>query len=101
VTLVEPGNFHTGFTGARRSVPAGPGDPYAEAAAKAITTMERDEANGADPERVAAVVAKVLARARPPRRLSVGPADERIGVLAKRLLPNRLFEAASASSLGV
>jgi NAD(P)-dependent dehydrogenase (short-subunit alcohol dehydrogenase family) len=101
VTLVEPGNFHTGFTGARRSVPAGPGDPYAEAAAKAITRMERDEANGADPERVAAVVAKVLTRARPPRRLSVGPADERIGVLAKRLLPNRLFEAASASSLGV
>ena len=101
VTLVEPGNFHTGFTGARRTVAALPGDPYAEAAAKAITTMERDEAGGADPERVAAVVARVLTGGRPPRRLSVGPAGERIGILAKRLLPNRLFEAASASSLGV
>jgi short-subunit dehydrogenase len=101
VTLVEPGNFHTGFTGARRTVATAPGDPYAAAAAKAITTMEQDEADGADPARVAAVVAKVLTATHPPRRLSVGPAGERIGVLAKRLLPNRLFEAASASSLGV
>jgi len=43
----------------------------------------------------------VLAASRPPRRVSVGPAGERVGVVAKRLLPNRLFEAASASSLGV
>jgi NAD(P)-dependent dehydrogenase (short-subunit alcohol dehydrogenase family) len=101
VTLVEPGNFHTGFTGARRTVATEGPDPYAEAAAKAITTMERDEANGADPTAVARVVARVLASSRPPRRLSVGPAGERVGVVAKRLLPNRLFEAASASSLGV
>jgi NAD(P)-dependent dehydrogenase (short-subunit alcohol dehydrogenase family) len=101
VSLVEPGNFHTGFTGARRTIPTTPDDPYAAAAAKAIATMERDEANGADPARVAAVVAKVLASSRPPRRLSVGPAGERVGIIAKRLLPNRLFEAASASSLGV
>ena len=101
VTLVEPGNFHTGFTGARRTVPADADDPYATAAAKAIATMERDEAAGAEPAGVAAVVAKVLTASRPPRRLSVGPAGERVGVIAKRLLPNRLFEAASASSLGV
>ena len=48
VTLVEPGNFHTGFTGARRTVPTAPGDPYREASARAIGTMERDEAGGAD-----------------------------------------------------
>ena len=101
VTLVEPGNFATGFTGARRTVPTAPDDPYAAAAAKAIGTMEADEAGGADPVRVAEVVERVLTARRPPRRLSVGPAGERIGVLAKRLLPNRLFEAASASSLGV
>ena len=101
VTLVEPGNFHTGFTGARRTVPTGPDDPYASAAAKAIATMERDESEGAEPAAVAAAVGKVLTRSRPPRRLSVGPAGERVGVLAKRLLPNRVFEAASASSLGV
>ena len=63
--------------------------------------MEEDELGGADPVAVAGPSSKVLTAARPPRRLSVGPAGERVGVLAKRLLPDRLFEAASASSLGV
>lgn len=101
VTLVEPGNFRTGFTGSRRTVETSADDPYASASAKAIGKMEADEQGGADPQAVAKVVAKVLQSSRPPRRLSVGPAGERVGVTAKRLLPNRLFEAASASSLGI
>jgi NAD(P)-dependent dehydrogenase (short-subunit alcohol dehydrogenase family) len=99
VTLIEPGNFRTGFTGARETVDPG-GGPYAAAAAHAIATMERDERHGRDPAAVARAVDKVLTTPRPPRRLSVGPAGERIGVAAKRLLPNRLFEAAAASTLG-
>jgi short-subunit dehydrogenase len=101
VTLVEPGNFRTGFTGNRRAVKVFGDDPYADASATAIGKMETDEQGGSDPKAVANVVANVLNSARPPRRLSVGPPGERVGVLAKRLLPNRLFEAASAASLGV
>ncbi len=101
VTLVEPGNFRTGFTDSRRTVELAGDDPYAAASARAIGKMEEDERGGADPMAVAKVVEKVLTTGRPPRRLSVGPAGERVGVVAKRLLPNRLFEAASASSLGV
>jgi hypothetical protein len=63
--------------------------------------MERDEANGAPAADVAAVVRRVLESRRPPRRVSVGKAGERAGLLAKRLLPFRAFEAAAKSSLGV
>jgi hypothetical protein len=63
--------------------------------------MERDERNGAPPGQVAAAVLRVLAARKPPRRLSVGKASERIGIVAKRLLPFRLFEASAKSSLGV
>jgi NAD(P)-dependent dehydrogenase (short-subunit alcohol dehydrogenase family) len=101
VTLIEPGNFHTDFTQSRRTVKASGDDPYAAARAKAIAVMERDELAGADPSAVAKSVAAVLASHRPPRRRTVGPAGERIGPIAKRLLPFRAFEAASASSLGV
>jgi short-subunit dehydrogenase len=101
VTLVEPGNFRTGFTRARHTVATESDGPYGAAAAKALSTMERDEQNGADPDGVARVVARLLTAKRPPRRVSVGPTGERIGVVAKRYLPNRLFEAAAASSLGV
>jgi len=101
VTLVEPGNFRTDFTGSRRRVTSRPDDPYDEACRRAISTMEDDEQGGAGPERVAEVIDRLLVARRPPRRRSVGPAGERLGSFTKRILPNRLFEAASASSLGV
>jgi NAD(P)-dependent dehydrogenase (short-subunit alcohol dehydrogenase family) len=101
VTIVQPGNFRSGFTGARRTVEVDADDPYGPAQRHAIEVMERDERKGAPPDAVARSVEKALTSARPPRRMTVGPTIERLGPLAKRLLPARAFEAASASSLGV
>ena len=102
VTLVEPGNFRTDFTASRRMAAAAEGDQaYAAALEKAVGVMERDEINGADPADVAAAVSRVLNAARPPRRASVGKAGERIGILAKRVLPFSVFQAGARSSLGV
>jgi NAD(P)-dependent dehydrogenase (short-subunit alcohol dehydrogenase family) len=102
VTLVQPGNFRTDFTASRRMAAAGQDDSvYGAALAKAVGIMERDELNGAPPGDVAAVVARVLDARRPPRRVSVGKAGERVGLLAKRLLPFRVFEAGAKGSLGV
>jgi len=101
VTLVEPGNFKTDFTSSRRLVTAPETDPYATASTKAIEVMERDELSGANPLDVASTVLKVLSASRPARRVSVGKFDERIGVVAKRLMPFKLFEASARSSLGV
>ncbi len=65
VTLVEPGNVKTDFTASRRMARAAGGDPvYGAALAKAVSLMERDEANGVPAADVAAVVRRVL-RARP------------------------------------
>lgn len=102
VTLVQPGNFATDFTASRKRAQGGEGDSaYAAAMTQAVSQMERDEANGAPPNQVAATVERVLSASRPPRRVSVGKAGERVGVLAKRLLPYRVFEAAAKGSLGV
>lgn len=101
VTLVEPGNFKTDFTTARTKVHAGENDPYRAACEKAISVMERDEINGADPADVARVVEKVLRNTKPPRRVSVGKFDERMGIVGRRLLPFRTFERAAKGSLGV
>jgi NAD(P)-dependent dehydrogenase (short-subunit alcohol dehydrogenase family) len=102
VTLVEPGNVRTDFTANRKMAAASSGDAaYESALARAVGVMERDEANGVAPDAVAVVVQKTLESRRPPRRVSVGKAGERVGILAKRLLPHRVFEAAAKSSLGV
>jgi NAD(P)-dependent dehydrogenase (short-subunit alcohol dehydrogenase family) len=102
ITLVQPGNFRTDFTASRQLAAASADDPVYEAAlAKAVGIMERDEINGAPPESVADVVYRVLQAGRPPRRVSVGKASERVGLVAKRVLPFRVFEAAAKGSLGV
>jgi NAD(P)-dependent dehydrogenase (short-subunit alcohol dehydrogenase family) len=102
VTLIEPGNFATDFTSSRRMSSSSSSDgAYQAALDKAVTLMEHDELNGASPEDVASLVVKVLGSRRPPRRVSVGKAGERVGLMAKRLMPFRLFQAAAKSSLGV
>jgi NAD(P)-dependent dehydrogenase (short-subunit alcohol dehydrogenase family) len=102
VTLVQPGNFATDFTASRKvAESATPDSAYGAAMTKAVALMERDERNGAPPGHVAATVQRVLDARKPPRRVSVGKASERIGIIAKRLLPFRVFESAAKSSLGV
>jgi len=102
VTLIEPGNVRTDFTGSRRNVEPPVGDDsYAAMVAKAVGLMERDEANGVPADDVAAVIAAVLNSAHPRRRTSVGKMGERVGIMAKRLIPYRVFERAAKSSLGV
>lgn len=101
VTLVQPGNVRTDFTASRRTAKAA-GDPaYDAALGKAVGVMENDELNGVSATEVATVVRRVLESPRPPRRVSAGKTGERMGLLAKRLLPHRAFEAAARSSLGV
>jgi NAD(P)-dependent dehydrogenase (short-subunit alcohol dehydrogenase family) len=102
VSLVQPGNVRTDFTGNRRHVGAPPDDdPYVKTAAKAVGMMEHDEANGVPPDKVAVAIEKLLNSAHPRRRVSVGKVGERMGIPAKRLLPYRLFEGAAKTSLGV
>jgi NAD(P)-dependent dehydrogenase (short-subunit alcohol dehydrogenase family) len=102
VTLVQPGNIKTDFTASRHLDDAADGDRvYAAAMHKAIEVMERDEASGAPAQQVATIVQRMLEATRPPRRVSVGKAGERAGLVAKRVLPFRVFEAAAKGSLGV
>jgi len=101
VTLVEPGNISTDFTGSRRTATAATGPLYGAAFTKALGVMERDEANGAPAATVATAVRRVLDAPHPPRRVSAGKPAERVGLLAKRLLPFRLFQAGARGALGV
>jgi NAD(P)-dependent dehydrogenase (short-subunit alcohol dehydrogenase family) len=102
VTLIEPGNVRTEFTGSRRKVVApGGDDPYGTMVTKAVGLMERDEVNGVPASDVATVITEVLESRRPRRRISVGKMGERVGIMAKRLIPFRVFERAAKGSLGV
>ena len=102
VTLAEPGNVATGFTDNRRRMdPDRVDSPYVQANASAVGVMEHDERNGVPAGRVADAVERVLTAGKPPRRVTVGKPDERLGTFAKRFMPYRLFERVARGPLGV
>ncbi|MGB2982339.1 MAG: SDR family oxidoreductase [Candidatus Bipolaricaulia bacterium] len=91
VSLIEPGDFCTGFTANRRVV-GDPGDAYAEPCRRAVEAMESDEMGGASPERVARLLHRILRTASPRLRYTVGPLSQRLSAIGKPLLPSGFFE---------
>jgi NAD(P)-dependent dehydrogenase (short-subunit alcohol dehydrogenase family) len=71
VTCVEPGDFATGFTEARL-VAGAEGSPYALAAARCLTAVEREECTADGPDRVARVIERLVGRRWMPSRVPVG-----------------------------
>jgi short-subunit dehydrogenase len=94
VVLIEPGDHRTGFTYNRRSTAKSGGEsPYRSLFERAVARMAADEQAGPPPERVAALVVKVIDSRRPRLRYTVGPVPQRAAVWLKRLLPYAAIEA--------
>ena len=116
VVLIEPGDFRTGFTAARKFVGRGfrPGDKYVgrgfspgdaapalkgrptyeaygDSQARALAVMEHDETHGATPDAVARLVHRIITARSPGVRYAVGPVSERLALILQRLLPSRLL----------
>ncbi len=102
VILLEPGLITTEFgEAATASMADGGGlqdDPYADfnGAVAAATRGAYDgpmRRLGAGPERVAKVIEKVLARRRPPTRVTITP-SAKLSIATRRLLSDRAWDAA-------
>jgi NAD(P)-dependent dehydrogenase (short-subunit alcohol dehydrogenase family) len=93
VAIVEPGDFATGFTAARRTVAArGPGSAYRAAFERALEVIEADETGGADPADLAAAVRKIIETLAPALRHPVGADDQLVLAQAKASVPAETFE---------
>jgi len=92
VCVVEPGDFRTGFTGARAKVDLAD-TAYAETFRRVIGIQEHDEQNGCYPSRAADAVSALLRRKRLPARKTVGSGFQRFATFLKRILPYAWFEA--------
>lgn len=91
--LIEPGNFATGITAGRRLARgARESEVYRESFTRALRIYEADEVDGPSPEPVARLVHRIINLPSPRLRYTVGPSSERLSLLAKALLPGRLFE---------
>jgi len=102
VTVLEPGDFATGFTSARTAVAAsGAGSLYQAAFGRALATIEADERSGADPALLSRVVQQVLEDAHPPvRRAVVGPKQAGLETAKQDLSPDDLEAMIAEHYLG-
>lgn len=95
VTMIEPGDFATGFTDARViAASAGAGSAYTARCRAAVTVMENDERSGANPDLVADLLSKIIRTHSPRVRYPVGMYGQRFGVALGRFLPAGLLERA-------
>jgi len=94
VVLVQPGDVRSGFGAARTWTESARQNPlYRERAARAVAAMEQAERTGPPPERVARLVARIVAARRPRLRYVCATPLERSALLLQRVLPGRVFEA--------
>lgn len=90
VCSVMPGDVRTGFTQARRKDSAGT-NVYGRLVEASVARMERDEARGMAPERIAAKVVRLAGRRRVAPLYTVG-AQYKLLLFLGRLLPHSLIQ---------
>jgi NAD(P)-dependent dehydrogenase (short-subunit alcohol dehydrogenase family) len=90
--IVEPGDFRTGLTTARRIAAKASDSPYKSTFESTIGIRVKDELGGKDPFLVAKLVFRLLKLRRLPARRTVGPGFQRIAAFSKRILPGPILE---------
>jgi short-subunit dehydrogenase len=97
VVLVNPGDFHTGFTSNRKIVDSALGGIYKESLQKTLSVIEKDETGGLNPEILAKKIGRIVKTKSPRHRYIVASIDQKLAVLLKRILPSKLFYKILAS----
>lgn len=91
VSLVEPGDFATNITAARRF-----GHPVETsrypAFARTLAVINKDEKAAAPPNEVAELIVRTLEKPNPRASYLVGPFIQRFAVTLRALVPERLFD---------
>lgn len=90
VTMINPGDFSTGFTGARRKTDAS-AEKFYPTYAVSMHNIEKDELDGLQPIVVARTISRVIWKKHPAHRYVAATFEQRLSVLLKRILPSRLF----------
>lgn len=91
IVLINPGDFHTGFTANRRLVEGASDEKFRESLEKTISIFERDETKGLDPGILAKKIGRIVNKRNPSNRYIIASFDQKLAVMLKRILPSKLF----------
>ena len=92
VIAIQPGDFATGFTSSRRSIAAEEVQVAYPKYAASLSSIEHDETTGLKPEYLASKISRIIKSKRPANHYVIASPLQKLAVLAKRILPSKLFE---------
>ena len=91
VSLIEPGDFSTGFTATRKSVNIEMASDAYPSYARSLASIENDENNGLKPDYLASRICRIVEKKKPAYRYVVATFLQRLAIFAKWLLPAPAF----------
>jgi short-subunit dehydrogenase len=93
IVLINPGDFHTSNSMNRRNflAPTGIDDPYQKQFEKTLAAIEKDEANGWNPEILARKIVKIVECKNPRQRYIIASFEQKLAVAVKYILPGKWF----------
>lgn len=92
VSMVEPGDFATGFTASRKnSTLTLENEDYGDSFRRSLNLIEKEENGGLKPEVLARRIAKIVECRHPKLRYVVANLEQWFSVVVKRILPGNWF----------
>ena len=100
-TVIEPGDFATGFTAARRFAAEARSGANAGQMEATVAIIERDERSGPGPEAMGKLCLELVEAVTLKPVYAIGRRDQRLTVLLKRWIPATWFESLLARHYGL
>ncbi len=97
VTVINPGDFSTGFTASRTKVCPTEAMTAYPGYARSMQSIEKDEKTGLKPEHLARRISRILLKKHPRNRYIIATPVQKASVLLKRILPSKWYDRILAS----
>ena len=92
VTVINPGDFFTGFTAARsKNLPPEAATAY-PGYSESMTSIESDERSGLQPDYLARRISRIVRKRHPANRYIIATLVQKASVLLKALLPAKWYD---------
>ncbi len=93
VTVINPGDFFTGFTAQRSKVESDEALQAYPGYAASMKDIESDERSGLQPEQLARRICRIVAKRHPRNRYIIATLVQKSSVLLKTILPAKWFDS--------
>lgn len=97
VTVINPGDFSTGFTASRTKVSSTEAMTAYPGFARSMKSIEKDENTGLKPEHLAKRIGRIILKKHPHNRYIIATPVQKASVLLKRILPSKWYDRILAS----